>query len=81
VVASLSVCIRFYGHTQVRRNRLWALVMLGIACLYFVSQTTFNPFFEATLENNLFYLALGGTVGRWAEETHGGVPGNAEAAA
>ncbi len=45
-------------------DRLWGLTMLGLTVSYFLCGLAFDPFFESTIDNKLYYLCLGITVGK-----------------
>ena len=47
-----------------RNDRLWGLVMMGMTVSYLIGGLTFDPFFEPSIDNKLYYLCLGMTVGK-----------------
>jgi O-antigen ligase len=49
-----------------KNDRLWGLMMVGLTVSYFFCGLFFDPFFEPTIDNKLYYLCLGITAGKLA---------------
>jgi len=58
-------CRKYYGLAKERTEKSWALIMGALTIGYFLSAMTFDPFFEPTIDNKLFYMCLGITIGRY----------------
>jgi O-antigen ligase len=58
-------CRKYYHHAENRNEKLWALTMGALTVVYFLSALTFDPFFETTIDNKLYYMCLGISVGRY----------------
>ena len=56
---------RCYRRSTDPYDKYWALAMAGMTVTYFLSGMTFDPFFEPTLDNKLYYMCVGVTVGRF----------------
>jgi O-antigen ligase len=54
-----------YRRTTDPSDKYWALAMVGMTVTYFLSGMTFDPFFEPTLDNKLYYMCVGTTAGRF----------------
>jgi O-antigen ligase len=57
-------CYKYYKLVGERNEKIWGLAMLAISISYFLSAMTFNMFFLPTIDNKIYYLSLGITVGR-----------------
>ena len=65
VVFSYTFCRQYYSFVKTKEEKLWALTMGTLTIIYFLSATTFDPFHEPTIDNKLFYMCLGLSVGRY----------------
>lgn len=54
---------KFYNQLIFRADKLWILAVLGMSIVFFLSPMTFDPFFQLQIENPLYYMILGLTVG------------------
>jgi O-antigen ligase len=57
-------CRRYYEVSEGREEKMWGLIMAGLTIIYCLSALTFDPFFEPTIDNKLFYICMGVTAGR-----------------
>jgi O-antigen ligase len=66
VIGAFRTCWRYYivAKDRGRREVLWGAMMMALTLVYFLSAMTFNVFFEATIDNKLYYLLLGITAGQ-----------------
>jgi O-antigen ligase/polysaccharide polymerase Wzy-like membrane protein len=64
-IFSYKTCLRYYFLADERNEKLWALTMGALTVIYFLSAMTFDPFFEPTIDNKLYYMCLGISVGRY----------------
>lgn len=60
-------CLRYYNLSEGRQDKLWAVIMIGMSITYYASGITFDPFFEATIDNKLYYLSLGIMTGKYLD--------------
>lgn len=67
VIASYKFCRQYYLRAEGRTEKLWALTMATLTIIYFLSAMTFDLFFEPTIDNKLFYMCLGISVGRYSK--------------
>ena len=45
-------------------EKAWGAAMVGMTIAYFMSGTFFDPFFDLTMQNKLYFMCLGATMGR-----------------
>lgn len=62
---SYKMCQQYYEAAGERKEKLWGLIMIAITVAYFLSAMTFDPFYESTIDNKLYYMLLGATVARY----------------
>jgi O-antigen ligase len=65
--SALRMCWDFRQRSTLFQDRAWAVAVMGMTCTFFLCGITFDPFFDPTIQNQLFYMILGCTVGRMAE--------------
>jgi O-antigen ligase len=51
-----------YSCSSDKSTRAWGVCMMAMAVVYVVSATSFDPWFEPTMDNKIFFLCLGVTV-------------------
>jgi len=64
VVYSYRNCRFCLRATSERTDKAWAVAMIGMTVTYYMSATAFDPFFDPTMQNKLYYMCLGMTIGR-----------------
>lgn len=64
ILAALRLCDRYWRVARTMPDRAWAVSMLGLSFCYFLCGSFFDPFFDPTMQNKLFYMCLGCTAGR-----------------
>ncbi len=65
VFFSFDLCYKYFYSAPNNQEKLWALTMAVISLIYFLIGFTFDPLFEPTIDNKLFFLCLGITVGKY----------------
>ena len=59
--SALIMCERHARQGMQLEEQAWGIAMLGMTVMFFVCGTAFDPFFDPTMQNQLYYLCLGGT--------------------
>lgn len=62
LAAIFRTALECFKSSDDRAIRAWGVCMLGMTAVYVISATSFDPWFEPTMDNKLFYLCLGITV-------------------
>ncbi len=61
---SLRAAFLYFRRAECLVDKYWGLTMVAIITTYFLSAMTFDIFFEPTIDNRLFYISIGWTVGQ-----------------
>lgn len=61
---AIQLCKQLYEQGLSLADKAWGVTMLGMSITYFYCGTTFDPFFDPTMQNQLYFLCLGCTAGR-----------------
>jgi O-antigen ligase len=66
VTGAFRTCLRYYrvAKERGRQEALWGAMMIVVTLVYFLSAMTFDVFFEATIDNKLYFMLLGITACR-----------------
>lgn len=61
---SVASCHNYFRRSPSTADRAWGFAMIGMSITYFACAITFDPFFDPTVQNWLYCMCLGCTVGR-----------------
>lgn len=67
VIFIYKYCQQYYNLAEKKNEKLWAITISSISIVYFLSAITFDPFFGFTIDNKLYYMCLGISVGRYGK--------------
>lgn len=62
--AAFAMCRKYLKESVESEDKAWAIAMLGMSITFFLCGITFDPFFDPTMQNQLFCMCLGGTAAR-----------------
>lgn len=61
MASAFVMCNRHASRGVQLADKAWGIAMLGMTVMFFLCGTFFDPFFDPTMQNQLYYLCLGGT--------------------
>jgi O-antigen ligase len=64
IVSAFVMCRRLAAVSTLPSDKAWAATMLGMTLTFYLCGMTFDPFYDPTMQNQLFYMCLGGTAAR-----------------
>lgn len=64
IVSAFRAGRQLYVSGKYLHERAWGIAMLGMTAAYFYCGTTFDPFFDPTMQNQLYFMCLGCTAAR-----------------
>lgn len=67
VYFSFRICSQYFKLAKDRPDKIHALAIWTITLVYFLSAMTFDPMFEPTIDNKLFFMCLGTAVGKYQQ--------------
>ena len=64
IASAFTLCSRYTNQSTHSEDRAWGVAMLGMTMTFFMCGTAFDPFFDTTMQNQLFYMCLGSAAAR-----------------